>query len=159
MSKKSVYLETSFISYLTGRSSRDMLVATHQTLTQQWWASRRDDFNLYISELVILEAQRGDAEAAKRRIAILNELDSLDMSPEVEDFTALLLSQHAVPANAGEDAAHIAVACVSGMDYLLTWNCTHIANAECFKIIEQLSREQGYTSPIICTPEELLGVH
>ena len=86
MNKKTVYLETSFISYLTSRPSRDILVSTHQILTQQWWASRRDDFTLYISELVILEAQRGDAEAAKRRMVILNGLDSLNMSPAVEDY-------------------------------------------------------------------------
>lgn len=159
MDRKTVYLETSFISYLTSRPSRDLIVAGHQAITREWWDTRRQDFELFTSELVIIEAQRGDADAAEQRLAVLDDLDALDMSPEAEHFAGLLLSQHAVPEKAGEDAAHIAVACVSGMDYLLTWNCKHIANAERFRIIEQLCLEQDYTSPIICTPEELLGAH
>ena len=116
---------------------------------------------MYASELVRLEARRGDPQAADRRLAVLDDasINTLKLTAETEEFTQLLLSQHAVPEQAGEDAAHIAVACVNGIDYLLTWNCTHIANAECFTIIEQLCLAQDYISPIICTPEELLGVH
>ena len=158
MDKKSVYLETSFISYLTSRPSRDLIAAGHQAITRRWWEKRREQFELFISELVVLEAQRGHPEAAQRRLEVLSDIDALDISMEAEEFTLSLLKEHAVPEKAGEDAAHIAVACVSGIDYLLTWNCKHIANAESFKLIDRLCTDRGYRSPIICTPEELLGV-
>ncbi len=159
MSKKSVYLETSFISYLTARPSRNLVTAAHQAITHEWWEMRRDRFELFISELVIIEAQRGDANAAERRLAALEGLPLLNLTVETEHLTEALLHHHAVPEKAVEDAAHIAVACASGMDYLLTWNCKHIANAECFRAIEDVCAEHGYLSPIICTPDELLGVN
>lgn len=159
MSKKTVYLETSFISYLTSRPSRDLVTAAHQTITHEWWETRRQDFELFTSELVVLEAQRGHPDAAERRLTILNDIQALTLSAEAERFAEVLYQQHAVPEKAKEDAVHIAVACVNGIDYLLTWNCKHIANAECFKIIAQLCAEQGYASPTLCTPEELLGAH
>lgn len=157
MSKKSVYLETSFISYLAARPSRNLVTAAHQTITHDWWENRRHDFDLFISELVIIEAQRGDPQAAEQRLAITKDLPLLDLSIETEHLTEALLQHHAVPKKAVEDAAHIAVTCVSGVDYLLTWNCKHIANAQCFRAIEEVCAEQGYISPIICTPDELLG--
>ncbi len=157
MSKKSVYLETSFISYLTSRPSQSLVAAGHQLITRNWWENRRDDFNLFISELVILEAKKGDPTAAEQRLAVTEDLALLDLSEQAESFANLLLSHQAVPKKAVEDAAHIAVACVGNIDYLLTWNCKHIANAQCFKAIEELCSEQGYVSPVICTPAELLG--
>jgi predicted nucleic acid-binding protein len=157
--KKTVYLETSFISYLTSRPSTDLITAGHQAITRQWWEKRRHGFELFSSELVLLEAQRGDPAAVERRFAVLTDLVSLDVSPAAEHLAALLMTQHAVPEKASEDALHIAVASVNRIHYLLTWNCKHIANAECFDSIERVCTEQGYTSPILCTPEELLGVH
>lgn len=104
-----------------------------------------------------MEAKRGDAGAARQRLSLLENLPLLDLSVQTESFAQLLLSHKAVPAKAAEDAAHIAVACVNGIDYLLTWNCKHIANAQCFRAIEELCFDQGYISPVICTPAELLG--
>ena len=157
MNKKSVYLETSFISYLTARPSRDIITAGHQAITHDWWDNRRHDFDLFVSELVFMEARRGDVTAAEQRVAAMENLALLDLSVQTETFANLLLSHKAVPEKAAEDAAHIAVACVSNIDYLLTWNCKHIANAQCYRAIEELCNDQGYKYPIICTPSELLG--
>ncbi|MBX2807507.1 MAG: type II toxin-antitoxin system VapC family toxin [Cellvibrionaceae bacterium] len=157
MSKKNVYIETSFISYLTSRPSRNIIMAGHQAITHDWWEDCRYRFNLFISELVIMEAQRGDEVAAQQRLNALEGLPLLDLSVQAEHFAELLLLHHAVPQKAAEDAAHIAVCCVAGVDYLLTWNCKHIANAQCYRAIEELCIAQGYIPPVICTPAELLG--
>lgn len=130
MSKASLYLETSVVSYLTARTSGDLIVTAHQKATQDWWFDRRDDFDLWVSEFVLAEVQGGDSEAAQKRIAALAGVPLLEANPAVELMATALLSSGAVPAKARLDALHIAVASVHGMDYLLTWNFRHIANAE-----------------------------
>ena len=157
MTKPSVYLETSFISYLTARPSRDLIVAGHQAITAEWWENRRHDFELFISPVVYEEVSRGDPQAATKRIAMLSGIISLEMSESVFQFANLLINNQTVPEQELRDALHIAAACVNGITYLLTWNCRHIANAEKRGEIDQLCIEHNYVSPIICTPEELLG--
>ena len=154
--KASVYVETSVISYLGARLSGDLTVASHQQLTQEWW-DRRSDWSLYVSALVHREASAGDIDAAERRIALLTGIPVLELTDAVFNLTSLLLTGAALPRNAEEDAAHIAIAAVNGLDFLLTWNCKHIANATKRSIIEAICRSTGYQPPIICTPEELLG--
>lgn len=157
METKTVYLETSVVSYLTNRSSRDLIVAGHQLSTREWWDTKRQDYELYVSELVIAEASRGDVEAAQKRLALLDGISLLRVSDEVAALAQALVERRAIPEQASADAVHVAVAAVNGIHYLLTWNCTHIANAERFEAIEQTCLENGYKSPIICTPDELTG--
>jgi hypothetical protein len=102
------------------------------------------------------EASAGDAEAASRRLGYLAGVPLLDLTNQSLDLAEKLLTDAAVPAEAEQDALHIAVAAVHGMDYLLTWNCRHIANATMRGQIEGACAEAGCDAPIICTPEELL---
>jgi predicted nucleic acid-binding protein len=156
--KPKLYLETTVPSYLTAWPSRDLIRAGHQQLTKEWWQTRRAGFDLYISQFVLDEAAAGDAEAARERLAALEGLPILDVSEEVLDLARALSVSLALPVKAVTDAAHIATAAVHGMHFLLTWNCAHIANAEMFVAIERACREHGYSCPVICTPEELMGV-
>lgn len=154
--KARVYIETSVVSYLTGRSSRDLVVAAHQELTRQWWRERAQEFELVVSDLVMEEAQGGDAEAACARMEALARLPVLPTHQEAVALAESLLSAGLNPREAAADALHIALAATHGMDYLLTWNCKHIANALLRNRIVSLVEGAGYSCPVICTPEELL---
>jgi hypothetical protein len=135
-----------------------LIRAGHQQITKEWWASRKTDFDVFISQLVLDEAAAGDPEAAGDRLAALKDLPLLDLTDEVTDLAAALKSSLALPEKAVTDAAHIAIAAVHGMHFLLTWNCTHIANAEMAVSIEECCRAEGFLCPVICTPEELMGI-
>jgi hypothetical protein len=154
--KPKVYLETTIPSYLTSRPSRDLVTAAHQQITREWWDTRRHAFDLFVSQIVLDEAGAGDAEAAARRLAVLTPLPLLNPREEEAELAQALIAQIPLPASAAADALHIAIAVVNGMDYLLTWNCTHIANAALRSRIEAVCRSKGFEVPIICTPEELL---
>ncbi len=156
--KPKVCLETTIPSYLMARPSRDLVTAAHQQITREWWETRRQDFDLFISQMVIDEASAGDREAAARRLEIVAALPLLDPREEGAELTQALIADVPLPESAAADALHIAIAVVNGMDFLLTWNCTHIANAALRSRIEAVCRSQGFEAPIICTPEELLEV-
>lgn len=155
--KPKVYVETSVVSYLTAWRSRDIVVAGNQETTREWW-DRRGDFDLFISEFVIDEAPGGAPDAATRRLDALSGLPLIDIGDEVETVAGALLARASLPSKASLDALHIAVATLGGMDYLLTWNCAHIANPAFRPRIEAVIRLLGYQPPIICTPLELLEV-
>ena len=157
MAKPSVYIETTVISYLTAWPSGNVIRAAHQQITKKWWDQRRGDFELFISAFVTREASLGDAVAAQERLAILAGIPSLTVGPEVDRLARSLLALKALPAKAGADALHIAAAAVNGVEFLLTWNCKHIANAQMLAVIEEVCQANGYRCPRICTPEELLG--
>jgi len=152
-----VYLETTIPSYLTSRPSRDLIIAAHQQITREWWEKKGRSFQLYISQLVIDEAGEGDPVAARARLSVIQDLPLLDITPEVSVLASVILTSGRLPRNAATDAAHIAIAAVHGMDFLITWNCMHIANAAITKPLALTCREQGFECPVICTPEELLG--
>ncbi len=154
--KPRVYIETSVVSYLTARSNRDLIVAAHQQITTELWA-RRDGFEFYASELVLAEAGRGDSHAAAQRLKVLNGIPLLKVSSQARDLGKLLVQELAIPSKAIEDAYHVAVAAVQGMDYLITWNCTHIANLQMQRKIERICIDAGYVPAVIGTPEELLA--
>lgn len=154
MSSK-VYLETTVISYLAAAPSRDIVQAAHQQITREWW-ERRKAFDLFVSQAVITEVGRGNPDAAARRLAALDNVAVLEITEDASRLAEALIGQHALPAKAAVDALHIAVAVVMGMDYVLTWNCTHIANAAIRPKIEDGCRKLGYEPPVICTPEELM---
>lgn len=152
-----LYLETSVVSYLTARPSTDIITAAHQLITARWWSHRRAEFELVTSELVLEEATRGDSEAAARRLAALEGIPLLGMTPAASELAGSIVRAHLLPAKAFPDALHIAVAAVHAVEYLLTWNCSHIANAELLPHVTALVEEVGFNMPFVCTPEELLG--
>lgn len=151
-----VYVETSVISYLTSRPNRDLVIAANQQITQEWWQARRLQFDLYISQLVIQEASVGDVGAVERRMQELDKMVLLEVTEEAVRLAEQLVMQGAVPQKVVEDALHIAVATVNGMNYLLTWNFKHIANATMRSKIEAVCWNEGYEPPVICSPQELL---
>ncbi|MBF0428325.1 MAG: type II toxin-antitoxin system VapC family toxin [Magnetococcales bacterium] len=153
--KPILYLETSIISYLAALPSRDLIVAAHQQITCEWWAERRDRYELFVSELVILEARRGDPNAARRRMAFLDGLKRLSINEQVRFLVKEIIKEGCLPIKAENDAVHIALAAVHGVDYLLTWNCRHIANALTRQKVTDCCRRHGLVASIISTPEEL----
>lgn len=155
--KPKLYLETTIPSYLAGRPSRDLLVAAHQQITRDWWEWRRAEFDLYASELVVLEARAGDAQLANRRVELLVDIPVLSVNDEIMELAEELIIQGTIPRKAAGDAAHIAIASVHGCEYLLTWNCRHIANAELRPAIRRVVEAHEYGAPTLCTPEELMG--
>lgn len=146
--KPRVYIETTIPSYLTAWPSRDLIRAAQQQLTREWWA-RRDEYDLYTSQLVAEECQAGDALAAVDRLAALAGLPLLDQTPAVLSLAKSFVRGVPLPRRAQTDALHVATAAAHGMQYLLTWNCKHIANATW--------RAAGFEPPLICTPQELSG--
>ena len=150
-------METSIISYLAARPSRDLITAAHQQVTHTWWRERRSDFDLYVSQAVLDEAASGDPEAAMRRAELLAELPILDITPDAAELAAALSERVPLPPRAAADAAHIAIAAYHGIDFLLTWNSAHIANAELRPRIEEACRHRGFRPPVLCTPDELMG--
>ena len=154
--KPRVYLETTIASYLTARPSRDLVMAANQAITQEWWTNRSDMFQMFVSQTVIKESSAGDQGAAQRRLEFLEPFPRLDITEEVETLAANLVEATPLPLKAQADALHIAVAAVNRMDYLLTWNCTHIANATLRSRIESVCRSRGYEPPVVCTPQEML---
>lgn len=161
-SQPTVYIETSIISFLTARPSRDLVVAAHQQITLEWWRSVRPNIRPVISELVVQEAALGDAESARRRLESTRELPVLALSPSARELARALLEQGRMPPSAAADALHIAAATAHGADFLLTflltWNCRHIANAKTRILLERILRDRGYDPPVLCTPEELMDL-
>jgi hypothetical protein len=151
-----VYVETTFISYLTSQPSRDLIVAGHQKITHDWWDNHRSDYELCVSQLVLQEAGAGDAQAANERLAILSSMALLELKEEAVELAEVLVRAGALPAKAANDALHIAIAPTHRIAFLLTWNCRHMANAVMRPKIEGVCAGKGFAAPIICTPEELM---
>ena len=154
---KTVYIETSIISYLTARPSRDLVVAGNQEITRDWWDGYSSRFALLISPLVIEESGQGDPDAARRRLKAIEGFRSLEVVEASIELAEALLREAALPYKAQDDAAHIALAAIHHIDYLLTWNCSHINNAEMKPLIRVVCAKLGYVCPEICTPAELMG--
>ena len=154
---ETVYVETSIVGYLSARSSNNLILMANVEATREWWDNRRSQFALYISQVVLDEVARGDRAIAAQRLEILRDFPLLEVEQAVQNLAAQFLRQSNLPLKAADDALHIAVATVYGLDYLLTWNCKHIANAQIQKKLAQISLNSGYELPIICTPYELMG--
>jgi predicted nucleic acid-binding protein len=152
-----VYIETSVVSYLTALPARDLLAAAWQNATNRWWETRRQRFELFTSQLVIDEARKGHPDAAQRRLDALAAIAHLSMPDPVTNLAAALLTEGALPSKATDDALHVAVSAYHGVDYLLTWNCRHIDNAEMKPLMRSVCAVHGYSCPEICTPLELMG--
>jgi len=156
--KPKVYVETSVISYITAQPSRDLIVAANQQVSQEWWRERRERFSLFASQLVMQEIRTGNAEAASRRLELLNEFEFLEITDETIRLAEEFIKQKAVPQKVPEDALHIAIAAVHGMDFLVTWNFKHIANPVLRVNVELICRLQVFEPPVICSPFELMEV-
>ena len=152
-----IYLETSILSFLTARPSSDVMATAHRAVTMGWWKSRRTFFDLVTSELVLQEVRRGDPAAAARRIAALEGIPLLPLDVDSTNLALAVVGANLLPRKAFPDALHIAIAAVHGVEYLLTWNCSHIANAELLPRVTNLVEDYGYRMPFVCTPEELMG--
>ncbi|MBI3400535.1 MAG: type II toxin-antitoxin system VapC family toxin [Acidobacteria bacterium] len=149
-----VYLETSIVSYLTARPSRDVVLASHQTLTRNWWRGRAS-YELVISQLVLDEAAAGDQLMRTRRLEVLSGIPIVPLTNSATRLAKELVRQGALPEKATVDAFHIGIAAAHHAAYLLTWNCKHLANATMRSTIDAICRSEGLNPPIICTPEEL----
>jgi len=154
---ETVYIETSLVGYLTVRPSNNLILMANLEITQRWWDTRRDQFTLYVSQVVLDEAAEGDIEMAARRLEILQNLSVLELTEAVQNLGVQFLTRSNLPSKAADDAIHIAAATVHGIDYLLTWNCKHIANAQIQRKLAQICLDFGYKLPTICTPYELMG--
>ena len=155
--KLKVYIETSVISYLTSRPSRDLIVAAHQALTAEWWKRGLPRYHPVISQFVLDEAEAGDSEAARARLDAVAGFALVDaLAPAIERVAVTLLARNALPAQARYDALHVAVCACAGVDYLVTWNYKHLANANKLALVERVCRECGYEPPRIVTPIELM---
>jgi hypothetical protein len=154
----SVYLETTIPSYLVARPSRDLIVAAHQQITFEWWNTARDRFDLYVSQAVLDEIQAGDPEYAARRRELIADLDVLAFSQDVEELIRVYFRRLGLAGAATGDLPHFAYSVAYNVDYLVTWNCKHIANGQVVKRLQVVNRELGRPTPIILTPEELLDV-
>jgi predicted nucleic acid-binding protein len=154
--KLRAYVETTVLGYLTSWPSGDLVVAGRQKITRDWWRYASNAFELVVSELVYREASAGDPEAVRDRLEALKDLPVLAISERAENLAGALVAKGAVPSTEPEDALHIALAVVGGIEYLVTWNFKHIANAAMRSKIHGVCIAEGYDPCTICTPEELL---
>lgn len=153
-----IYLETTIIGHIAGRIRNDTFVAARQLVTRDWWREHASNYSIFISQLVLDECSEGDPTVASERLDIVKDLALVDACEEVDALADALIAGKAIPASEPRDAFHIAISAVNGVNYLLTWNFKHIANAMLRGRIEQICREAGFEPPIICTPEELMGI-
>jgi hypothetical protein len=158
MPKQSVYIETTVVSYLTARPSRDLIVAAHQQVTYEWWENALPKLDAFISPLVIEEASRGDESAARLRLERISEFAVLEITDETSELAELYFKSIPIPGKARGDAYHLAVATFHGMDFLASWNFAHILSARVRSVIYSINTMREIDTPIICTPEELLEV-
>jgi len=153
--KSTIYLETSVNCYLAAPPSRDLLTAAHQQVTHLWWHSRRSSFELFVSQLVLDECLAGDPDAAAKRALLLADIPLLNIDSEATTLAQHLVRRVQLPERAVVDALHIAVAVRHGIDYLLTWNCRHIANMNKARHLDMVNQRLGLGSPRLVTPHLL----
>ena len=155
--KKRVYVETTIISLLASRPSRDLMQLAHQQATRDWWDKRSASFDLFVSQLVLDEVRGGDKDAASRGLAVTDGLPVLRVSNGVGALAKALIAGGTIPRKASDDAMHLALASVYAMNYLLTWNCRHLANVEIMERAEAVVIAHGFRPPCVCTPDQLMG--
>jgi hypothetical protein len=157
--KKRIYLETTVVSYLAAKPSRDIIIAGHQNATREIWPELSTTFETYISVLVFEEAARGDPEQSQLRLSAIEPFPMLEIDQEAQTLAEKIIGRKAVPVEYPEDALHIALAAVNGIEILMTWNFAHLNNPFTRKKVRQVVEEEGYECPEICSPEELLEVN
>jgi hypothetical protein len=155
MLKPRIYVETSIPSYLAARPSRDLVVAAQQQITHRWWETVAEHFDLYISEVVMDEIRVGDPEVAQRRFSFVDGLAILKSDEETLRLTKFYDGELGLTGKARADLPHFAFAVAYQMDFLATWNCSHIANAIVIRRLHRINEAAGLHIPIILTPSEL----
>jgi predicted nucleic acid-binding protein len=153
--KPKVYVETSVLSYLAAKPSKDVIASGRQLITRRWWDTEREQYRLVVSEAVEAECERGDPQMVERRRELLQQVSLFPVEERILEVAKLLVVPGAIPEKAGPDAVHIAAAAVEQCDFLLTWNFRHIANVRIRREVERILARHGYTKTTICTPEEL----
>lgn len=156
--KPSVYIESSVVSYLTARISRNLIVAAHQQITNDWWETALPHYNAFVSPIVLEEVSKGDSHAIQLRLEKISDYSVLEIVPDVYELAEVYFADLEIPNKARADAYHLALATWHGIDYLVSWNCTHIVNGRIRMKIEEINSKKGIRTPIICTPEELMEV-
>jgi hypothetical protein len=154
---ESVYIETSVVSYLVARPPARTLAHQWHVWTADWWRLRRPYFDCVISAEVLREAAAGDPKASRQRLDILSTLTVLRRTQSVDELAEAFLSAGALPAKAKADATHLAVATSHRVDYLLTWNMKHLANALILRRLRPVAEQHGHSLPVVCTPLQLMG--
>ncbi len=154
--KSTLYLETTIPSYLKAKHSRDIIQTARQQITSEWWDNRLNDFDIYISQIVIDEASEGDPSASAKRMEVIKDFPLLEITEEVINLADKIIKEKIIPEKAVRDALHIATSTFHEITFLLSWNCKHIANAEIIKRLQKTVAVEGFELPVICTPEELL---
>jgi hypothetical protein len=155
--KPKLYLESTIPSYLAARPSRDTILIGQQKCTRDWWNKRAAHFEIFVSEVVVGEISVGEGAMAARRMELIKPFALLESNDAVKALTRALVHGGPLPEKAARDAAHIALSAVHGMHFLLTWNCTHIANAMMYAKMREICTAHGCECPVICTPDELLA--
>jgi len=153
-----LYLETSVVSYLTARETRDPHAARRQLITRHWWYNFGSQHTAFASELVCKEAKRGDPHAAARRIEVLSRLPCVHQTAQSNELAARIFALCHLPERAEGDAHHVALAAINGLQVVLTWNCSHLANEHMIPLMRHACEAYGYAVPRILTPEHLIGV-
>jgi hypothetical protein len=155
MTKPTVYIESTVISFYANRRSKDLIVAAYQEISADWWENELHKYQPYVSQFVLEEISRGDSRAAKNRMDAIKDFPLLDLPDEVFELEMRYLKDVRIPRKSQLDAFHISAAVINKMDYILSWNFHHIANVFVKKKIQKINDEIGIETPIICTPEEL----
>jgi predicted nucleic acid-binding protein len=156
MAQPTIYIESTVISYYAAYGTRDLIIAAHQEITREWWEIVLPGLDPYVSQIVFDEISRGDKDAAQRRLAAVADFRVLEMTPDVASLASIYFDALDIPEKARNDSFHLALAVHHGMDYLVSWNCTHISSGRIRNTVGGINDERGYQTPIICTPEELM---
>jgi predicted nucleic acid-binding protein len=156
MAKPTIYIEPTVISYYAASRTRDLIMAAHQEITREWWEIVLPGLDPYVSQIVFDEISRGDADAAERRLAAVREFKVLEMTPDIAALANMYFNALDIPKKARNDSFHLALAVHHGMDYLVSWNCTHISSWRVRNVVSAINERIGCATPIICTPEELM---
>jgi predicted nucleic acid-binding protein len=154
--KRTLYIETTVVSYFTAQPSRDLLVAGHQEATRELWPSLTTLYDTYVSALVYEEAARGDAEQAAKRLLAIKSFRMLDVDEDARVLAERIVRGKGVPPEYPEDALHMAIAAVNGIAVVVTWNFAHLSNPFTRMMVRQIVENEGYVCPEVCSPEELL---
>lgn len=156
--KPKIYIETSVISYLVARPSKDLIVAAHQQITYDWWHDELPKMAPHVSEFVYYEAARGDNNLAQRRLNLIKDFEFIEKNTITEDLADEYLQETKLPEKCRLDCLHMAIASIYGMKYMASWNCKHIVNGVITDKISEVNNSYGISTPNIRTPEELYGV-
>jgi len=151
-----VYIETTLPSfYHEVRTEPEMLA--RRGWTREWWDNHRSDFELVTSEAAIDELENGDFPQKGQALALMKDIPLLDIDEAIADIVDAYMKHHVMPADPAGDALHLALASHYRCDFLLTWNCQHLANANKFAHIRRINGILGLFVPSLVTPLELLG--